>query len=94
MIDIENREMILLDCETSGLPVNNKDNYSLQKAIVNFFSKQEKYSSYDIIKQHYESRGAEVVEILPDDPDIEVKEKILFEDISKNYVKILDIIGE
>lgn len=94
MIDLENQEMILLDCETSGLPVNSRDGYSLQKTIVKFFSEPEKYSSYDIIKQHYISRGANVVEILPDDPEIEVKEKIMFDNISKDYVKILDIIGE
>lgn len=95
MVDIENREMILLDCETSGLPVNNAGNYGLQKAIVNFFSKPEKYTSFDIMKQHYISRGATVVEILPEEgSEIEIKEKVLFEDISKDYVKILDIIGE
>lgn len=95
MVDIENREMILLDCETSGLPVNNAENYGLQKAIVNFFSKPEKYTSFDIMKQHYISRGATVVEILPEEgSEIEIKEKVLFEDISKDYVKILDIIGE
>lgn len=94
MVDIENREMILLDCETSGLPVNSRDGYSLQKAIVKFFSKPEKYNSFDIIKQHYTSRGADVIEKLPEDPDIEITEKILFEDMSVNYVKILDMIGE
>ena len=95
MVDIENREMILLDCETSGLPVNNAGQYGLQKAIVNFFSKPEKYTSFDIMKQHYISRGATVVEILPEEgSEIEIKEKVLFEDISKDYVKILDIIGE
>lgn len=95
MVDIENREMILLDCETSGLPVNNAGQYGLQKAIVNFFSKPEKYTSFDIMKRHYISRGATVVEILPEEgSEIEIKEKVLFEDISKDYVKILDIIGE
>lgn len=94
MVDLESREMILLDCDTSGLPVNNRDSYALQKAIVGFFSKPEKYSSYDILKQHYESRGAEVVNSIPDDPEIELYEKVEFTDISKNYIRILDIIGE
>ena len=93
LIDIEKSEMIIIDCPMSGIPVIHSGNFDQQTAIIQFFGQtQMKYSSYDIFEQYYTARGATIVNELSEDTEID--EKITFQEISSDYVKILGIIGE
>lgn len=99
LVDIDNSEIMILDCPISGIPVITRSNYSTQNSIIKFFTVEHKFSSFDIIQQYYKSRGASIITELPREEDlkemkIEIHEKVTFEDMSKDYVKILSIIGE
>lgn len=97
LVDLVNREVIVLNCNLSGIPVNTNGNVSTQVGIVKFFTAPvSKYNSYEIMKQYYIFRGATVIDKLPEDLETQnlVAEDISLSDISHDYVKLLDIIGE
>ena len=97
LVDLVNREVIILNCNLSGIPVNTKGNVSTQVAIIKFFTTPiSKYNSYEIMNYYYSLRGATIVDKLPEDLETQnlVVEDISLGDISRDYVKLLDIIGE
>ena len=97
LVDLTSREIIILNCNLSGIPVNVSGNMSEQVGIVKFFTAPiSKYNSYEIMKNYYEFRGAIVMDRLPEDIETQelVVENITLGDISQDYVKLLDIIGE
>ena len=103
LVDVDKSELMILDCPMDGIPVVSSGNYNKQTSIIKFFTVENKYTSYDVIKAYYEARGAEIIDFIPEDivekesdnqeEKIEI-EKVCFEDISLDYVKILNIIGE
>lgn len=103
LVDVDKSELMILDCPMDGIPVVSYGNYSKQTSIIKFFTVENKYTSYDIIKAYYEARGAEIIDFIPEDIIEEESdnqkekteiEKVCFEDISLDYVKVLNIIGE
>ena len=96
LVDVEKSEIMILDCPMSGIPVVHSGNFDQQTSIIKFFGQvQMKYNSYDILEQYYTARGATIVTELPkQEEETVVDEKITFQEISSDYVKILSIIGE
>ena len=97
LVDVEKSEIMILDCPMNGIPVIHSGNFDQQTSIIQFFGQtQLKYSSFDILEQYYTARGAVVVTELPDqeEEDKIVDEKVTFQEISSDYVKVLSIIGE
>lgn len=102
LIDLEKREIILVNCAMNSI-TNGQDNASYQKRLVDYFTTEvnNKFNSYVVLKASYEARGAKVIDQLPpksdNDEDDQEKEEIIevsFEDISKDYTKVLEAIGE
>ncbi len=91
LVDICNRTVKILDVPMSGIPVNVDSNK--QAAIVECFSTAPRISTYDIMKEYYSSRGATILNLSPEIDMPEVTQVITFEDISRDYVKILELIG-
>ena len=99
LIDVDKSELMILDCPMNGIPVLHKNSYSTQTAMIKYFTVTPKYTSYDILKTYYEARGAEVIDKLSEEDEnkednIVIAEKIEFNDIASDYVKVLSIIGE
>lgn len=93
LVDVQESKIMVLDCAMKGVPVPH--GFTEQTSIIKFFTVEQKYTSYDILKEYYEAKGAKLVDRLPDDEEeLKEVEKIEFSDISSDYVKVLNIIGE
>ena len=101
LVDIESSEIMILDFPFDGIPVVTPGN-TKQTDIISFFTVNKKYSTYDILECYYKARGAEIIDTLPlkeceeemNDNDNLIEEKVEFQDIASDYVKVLSIIGE
>lgn len=86
LIDFESRLVTVIDIPTDSIPVSNyKDNLT----IIEYMTVESKLNTFDVLKKHYESRGATLVKY-----EEEADEKIYCNDLRNDYTKILDIIGE
>lgn len=96
LVDLKNREIILINSNISGI-VGDSEN---RKEIIEYFTSDVNttFNSYVVLRASYEARGAEIIDQMPisDDPEKEGKEiiQVTLNDISKDYTKVLEAIGE
>lgn len=93
LVDMVDRNVMILDLDLEGLPVNSGGD-TIQQDLVKFFTAPNNFSVFEILYHHYISRGAEVVSNLIGLSDEEIEEKVTKDDLIKDYTRILDIIGE
>lgn len=91
VVDLKYREIIFIDADINSLP----GHFNEFESVTKYYTTEHKFSTYEVVAQHYKSRGATIVDVLPDDAE-ERKEmtKILAEDLVKDYTSVLEIIGE
>lgn len=102
MIDLEERTIMMLSSSIDTFPTFNNANASYQKSLIKFFKANRFITSYDIMKQYYTSRGAEILDAEPvyQDEEEEAKMKELIEkvwtenEVANDYIKVLQMIGE
>lgn len=93
LADLVERNVMILDIDLSGLPVNiNGD--TCQQDLVKFFTTPSNFSVFELLHHHYISRGAEIVTNLSELPEDEITEKVTKAELINDYTKILAIIGE
>ena len=85
MIDLETQEYIFLDIDQSGIPVASANFDSIMDA-VKPYTELPKFSVYDLLKLHAESRGKVVSK---DEAD----KHFIFDEFSSSYVEILKWMG-
>lgn len=85
IIDLETLEYVHLDIDTLSLPVSSCDDVV---GLVEEFTKPPKFSVYDLLKLHVESRNGKIVS-----DDSESNLKLNFEDFSNDYINTLSWMG-
>lgn len=86
MIDLETQEFIHLDIDQSGIPVASANFDALMDAIKPYMDAP-KFSLYDLVLMHVESRGGKLVEAE------EAETKFNFDDFSHSYIETLKLMG-
>lgn len=86
IIDLESREYIYLDIDQDGIPVASSNTESIL-AVIKHYAEMPKFSVYDLLKLHVDTRGMLVDNI--DHANLLCK----VEDFSKSYVEILKWMG-
>lgn len=86
IFDLKNRKAILINAGMYGIPINN---LCMNKEILNFYVTENNFNTWNVLQRHYQARGAEIV----DEPGEGVHIEVKFEDIMKDYTKVLEIIG-
>lgn len=86
MIDLETQEYIHLDIDQNGIPVASSNFDELMNA-VRPYMEVPKFSLYNLVMMHVESRGGELVEAE------EAETKFNFDDYSYSYVNTLLLMG-
>ena len=87
IIDLETREFVFLDIDSSGIPVASANTNQLLDAIKPYLEAP-KFSVYHLLKLHAEARGGELVTVTE-----KAEEYFSFEDFSLSYVKTLSYMG-
>jgi hypothetical protein len=86
MIDLETQEFIHLDIDQNGIPVASANFDALMEAVKPYMEAP-KFSLYDLVLMHVESRGGELVEVE------EAETKFNFDDYSYSYIETLKLMG-
>jgi len=86
MIDLETQEFIHLDIDQNGIPVASANFDALMEAVKPYMEAP-KFSLYDLVMMHVESRGGQLVEA--DDAET----KFNFDDYSYSYIETLKLMG-
>ena len=84
IIDFETNEWILVDEDSSGIPISSRND--VVKYIDNL-SKEPKLSVYDVLEMHVSVRGNKIEEITEDNEE-DVDIKFTFDEFSTSYEKI------
>lgn len=92
IVDLKSRQILMVDKDINGIPLISKS--PEKRELVEFFSRKQEVTSYDVLKTWYEARGAKVL----NDDIKEISEgdviKVSFQDILDDYTKVLEAIGE
>jgi hypothetical protein len=88
IFDLNKRQAILLGVGMSGIPINHGNQ---NQALIQFFTEEPKFTSYDVLCQYYKSRGATVTDEKVD--GVEVDLEVMQSDIILDYTKVLDILS-
>jgi hypothetical protein len=89
IFDIENRVAIFIGAGMNDMPVNkSRQNQDLIK----FYTVENSFTTYSILSQYYTSRGATIVNTIPED-ETELEILIKTDDIINDYTKVLEILG-
>ena len=95
LIDLEKRSIMFLSLPVDKVPTFNLRSADLNKDVIKYFTAPKTFTSYEIMRQHFISRGATVLDTMPkEDEGIEVYESWPVEDVVNDYVKVLSMIGE
>ena len=95
LIDLEKRSIMFLSLPVDKVPTFNLRSADLNKDVIKYFTAPKTFTSYEIMRQHFISRGATVLDTMPEeDEEIEVYESWPVEDVVNDYVKVLSMIGE
>lgn len=86
ILNLKTQEFIFLDIDMDGIPVASANTNKILETIKPY-TDPPKFSVYDLLKIHVDSRGILVDNV--DDADINFK----FDDFSASYVKILEFMG-
>lgn len=86
VIDLETREYIHLDVDTTGIPVSSANTQAMLDAIEPY-CQPPSFSVYDLIMMHVESRKGTLVK------EKDAKTKFNYEDYSESYVDTLALMG-
>jgi hypothetical protein len=86
VIDLESLEYIFLDIDSDGIPVASANFNTIMDAI-RPYTEMPKFSVYDLLHLHAESRGE-----LVSNPE-EAETTLKMEDFSQSYVEILKWMG-
>lgn len=89
LFDLEERTAMLLGVESNKIPIVNG---SFNKAVIKYFTSPQRFTTYEVVEQHYKSRGADVVNIKPEDGTEYIS--VMAEDLVKDYTKVSEMIGE
>ena len=84
IIDFETSEWILVDEDSSGVPIESKNNIV---KYIEQLSKEPKLSVYDVLDMHVSVRGNKIEEITEDNEE-DVDIKFTFDEFSTSYEKI------
>ena len=66
-------------------------------SIIELFTTEHKITSYEILREYYKARGAEITDVFPEINEEEDRDNyitIMASDVSKDYIKVLNAIGE
>ena len=89
IFDIENRTAIFIGAGMNDMPVNKS---RVNQDLIKFYTVENSFTTYSILMQYYTSRGATVIDTIPED-DTELDVLIETNDVINDYTKILEILG-
>ncbi len=88
IFDLEKREAIYIGAGMTNMPINKgRQNQDLIK----FYTVENSFTTYSVLNQYYISRGATVVNEIPEDSEPKILVK--YQDIVTDYTKVLEILG-
>ena len=96
MINLEKRTIMFLEVEINNVPTFDSRQGSYYINLVKYFTAPQTFTSYEIMEQHFKSRGALVIPEMPiqeEDKEL-VAEAWMVDDVVQDYTKILGMIGE
>ena len=86
IFDLEKRQAILVGSSMYGVPINDLNR---NRSILKFFTTELTFNTWNVLQKYYSARGAEIVSEPIDSDEID----IAYEDIYKDYTKVLEILG-
>ena len=94
MVDLEKRTIMILDVEIDKVPTFTNGYY--YENLVQYFTTPQTFTTYEIMEQYFKSRGAEVIPFTPTkEEDKEFVDEVwMVDDVVRDYVKVLSMIGE
>lgn len=96
LVDLKERVVYLINCNLNST-INTNRTSPEHTSIIELFTTEHKITSYEILREYYKARGAEITDVFPEINEEEDRDNyvtIMASDVSKDYIKVLNAIGE